>query len=264
MGRIGPSLLTADPDGGIHIHDPVGTRILSFAATGEAVIDLAAAGIAGSITALGAASDHLLVVETYTDPLRQTAHRLEYDGRVRESLSLPASYSDVDGLTGVRAGTSDEIIVEYGGGAYYGAWIPEAGDFQTSPALSVSGIVVTARPPDLVIDGVTLTADLAGSAGSLRYLGTAADGTHAVIREEVMATATGFSVLLTIEWYSPDVAFVGSARLPDLQDQAIPSPPGVALLPDGRAVALIARSDAIEVVELVPRNVRITGLTDAA
>jgi hypothetical protein len=29
-------------------------------------------------------------------------------------------------------------------------------------------------------------------------------------------------------------------------------------------VALIARSDAIEVVELVPRNVRITGLTDAA
>lgn len=260
---VGPSLVVADPGGGIHIYDPVGNRILSFTQGAQSVIDLTERDILG-VTAIGSASDHLLVVEIFFAPLRQRVHRIEFDGRVRESIDLPAGYSLKDGISGVRAGDADEIIIEYGGGAYYGVWVAALDSFQTSQALTVSGTVIVSLLPDLEIAGTTIRADLSGTLGGLRYLGTAADGTHAIVREEVQTAAGVFDVLTTVEWYSPTGEFLGSARVPPLQAQAIGAPPGVALLPDGRAVALIALPVVVEVIELTPLSIRITDRTDSA
>jgi hypothetical protein len=263
LPNVGPSLITADPSGNIHIYDPVANRILTFAGDETSVIDLAERDILG-VTAIGAASDHLLVVEIFFGPLRQKVHRIEFDGTVRESLDLPAGFSLEDGLSGVLAGTNDEIVIEYGGGAYYGVWLDESDSFQTSQVLSVNGTFITSLPPDIEIAGTTIQADLAGDLGGLRYLGTSADGTHAIVREEVRITAAVFDVLTTVEWYSPTGGFIGSARVPGLDEQDIGAPPGIALLPDGRIVALVARPDAVQIVELPPLNVRITDLSQSA
>ncbi|MCB2224703.1 MAG: hypothetical protein KQH83_11100 [Actinobacteria bacterium] len=263
---VGPSLLAADAGGGIHLYDPVGNRILSFTGDGyrtRSEIDLEAADIL-AVTAFTAASDHLLVVEVFFAPLRQRVHRVEYDGTVRETIDLPAGYGLEDGLSDVLAGDGDEIVIEYGGGAYYGAWVPESGSFLTGPALTFGGTTIVTRPPDLDIGPGTATADLAGSLGGMRYLGMTADGTVAVIREEVRVTSSVFDVLTTVEWYSPTGGFLGSARVPGLRSQAIGAPPGVAVLPDGRAVALVALPDVVQVVELPRVSVRITDLTSSA
>jgi len=263
LPQVGPSLITADPSGGLHIYDPVGNRILSFTDDGDTVIELGERDILG-VTAIGSASDHLLIVEIFFGPLRQKVHRIGFDGTVWQSIDLPAGYSLADGLSGVLAGDGDEIIIEYGGGAYYGAWSDATNSFSTSQALSIAGTVIVSLPPDLAIGEVTVDADLTGNLGGLRYLGTAADGTHAIVREEVRVVASVFDVLATVEWYSPTGAFVASARIPSLTEQAIGAPPGIALLPDGRVVALVALPEAVEVIELVPLNIRITGRADSA
>ncbi len=77
-------------------------------------------------------------------------------------------------------------------------------------------------------------------------------------RIDVLATDPVFVVLTTIEWYSPDGTLVGSARVPALTEQYISTPPGVAMLPDGRVALLMALEDEVRVDVLEPRPGRIT------
>jgi hypothetical protein len=140
-------------------------------------------------------------------------------------------------------------------------WVAASGSFLTSPALSIDGTTIVARPPDLEIGGTVVRADLGGEPGGLRYLGHAADGTIAVVREEAWTTETALEVLQTVEWYSPAGEFLASARVPDLAEQAIGAPPGVAILPDGDIVALVAHTGEVQVVVLTPVSARITGRT---
>lgn len=253
----GPSLFAVDPANGIHIVDPVGLRILSFTDGSQSSISLQPLDILG-VTAIGAAQDHLLIVEVVFAPARQRVHRVGYDGTVRETIDLPPGFQLADGLSGVRAGPGGEIILEIRGGAGYGVWNDALGSFESFERLSIGGVGILADPPDLEIDGVPITADLIGTLGGLTYLGTAADGTHLVVREDVVSETPIFEVLSTVEWYSPDGELLGSARIPSLEEQFISTPPDVAMTADGRALALVARQDVVEVIELPRRPGRIT------
>ncbi len=256
---VGPSQLAVDPSGGIHIFDPVALRILSFTDEGESSIDLAALDILG-VNGIAATAGHLIVVEIFFAPVRNLVHRVSFDGTLLETIDLAPGVRLEDGFSGVRAGPGDEIIIELIGGAAYGIW--SGSGYEIVDSLVLGGMEVTAQTPDLVIGGNPITADLSGPLGSLRYLGTGADGAHSVIREDVLQTDPVFLVLSTVEWYTAEGAFLASARIPSLGEQAIDAPPGVALMPDGRAVALTAGDAAVEVRVLESIPDRILTLED--
>ena len=251
----GPSRFTIDSAGGVHLYDPAGKRVLSVTDEGEHSIALVPRDIL-NVVAIDAADDYLLLAEVFFAPARQRVHRLSYDGTVLETLDLPSGFRLESGLTGVRSGPDGEIVLELEGGARYGIWNGET--FEGMSSLQDGETTVTPRPPDLVIDGEVLTADLTTDLGSLNYLGTAQDGAHLVIREDVVAVSPVFQVLTTVEWYSPTGDLLGSARVPSLQEQYISAAPGIAFTADGRAFALVATADVVEVVELIRTPGRIT------
>lgn len=252
---VGPSLLAVDPSGGFHIHDPVGARILSFTAAGRRTIDLPALDIL-AVTAMAAGPEHLVVVEIFFSPVRHRVHRVGYDGTLLETIELPAGYRLEDGLSGVLTGSDGEIVIELAGGASYGVWDPDASRFATVATLALSGTTITLVGPDIEINGVLVTTDPTGFGGS-RYLGTSADGTVVTVREDVYETDPEFRVMVTVEWYGPDGTFLGSARAPTLADQYTDQAPGLAVGRDGAVYALVAREDAVRIVELQRRPERI-------
>ena len=252
----GPSLLAIDPGGTVHIVDPVGLRVLSFAADSQSTIDIGQLDIL-SVTAIAADANELLIVEVFFAPERHRVHRVGYDGSITETIDLPVGFRLEDGLSGVRGGSDGQIILEYGGSESFGVWSPTEQSFERVAALTGGPVTVTPRPPDLEIDGSVITADLTLSLGGTRYLGTAADGTHVIVREDVLATNPAFDVLTTVEWYLPDGALLGSARVPSLAEQFISQVPGIAMYPDGRVVALVAFADEVQVLELARRPDRI-------
>ena len=109
---------------------------------------------------------------------------------------------------------------------------------------------------DIEINGALVTGDFVGF-GGLRYLGTAADGSVVIKREDVLQTDPVFRVLSTVEWYSAAGEFLGSSRVPSLETQAIDQVPGVAVARDGSVYALIARDDRVEIIELERHSRRI-------
>ncbi|MCP3972865.1 MAG: hypothetical protein GY720_00060 [bacterium] len=253
----GPSLLAIDPENAIHIFDPVGNRILSFRHGSEAAqIDLAALDIL-SVTAMAANADHLVLVEIFFRPERNRVHRVRYDGTLIQTIELPPGLRLEDGLSGVRAGPQEDIILEFAGGAFFAVWDPDSRMFADAPAIVGGTSLIVPFPPDLEIGGRLITADLTNSLGGLRYLGAAADGNHLVVREDVLTLDPAVLVVTTIEWYSEDGAFVGSARIPSLQDHYISTPPATAMFLDGRAVALMALQDEVRVIVLQRQADRI-------
>lgn len=257
LERTGPTVFAVDPDGGIHIADPVGRRVVSVVDGVQTVVELVPLDVL-AVTAMSAADDHLLVVEVFFSPVRQRLHRLGYDGVIRESIDLPEGFRLENGLSGVRSGAGEDIVLEYEEGAHYGVWDAATGTFEMLDRLTIGPTTVVSRAPDLVIDGTTITADLEGVAGGLVYLGTAADGTHLVLRHDVTVVDGVFVVLSTVEWYAPGGELLGSARIPAIDEQFISAPPGIAMTADGRALALVALEDAVEVIELPRRPGRIT------
>jgi hypothetical protein len=253
----GPSLLAVDPSGRLHFYDPIGRRVLSFDGTRRTEIDTAALDIT-SLTALAANADHLIAVEIFFQPVRNRVHRIGFDGSLIETIELPVGFRLEDGLSGALTDGAGRIILEYAGAAAYGIWNgPDLG-FEKSNVLEVDGIVVTPRPPDLEIDGGVLTADLTTGLGNLRYLGTDPGGNIVVERQDVLALDPVVRVVVSVEWYSPDGVLLGAARVPSLEEQYISTPPPVAVLPDGRAVALVALQDEVRVDVLAREGERIT------
>jgi len=253
----GPSLLAADPAGGLHFYDPNGRRIMSYVGDKATEIDTAALDIA-SVTALAANSEHLIAVEIFFQPVRNRVHRIGFNGGILETVELPAGFRLENGLSGVRTDVAGRIILEFERGAAYGIWNgPELG-FEKVGALEADGVIVTPRPPDLEIGGVLLSADLTMGFGGLRYVGADPAGNHVVDRQDVTSSDPVIAVTSTVEWYSPAGVFLGSARVPALEDQYISTAPPVALLPDGRAVALLALQDEVRVDVLARQQARIT------
>lgn len=253
----GPSLLAIDPGDGIHMFDPVGARILSFhSGTETSSIDLAALDIA-SVTAMAANPDHLVLVEIFFQPERNRVHRVRYDGALIQTIELPPGLRLEDGLSGVRSGPAEEIILEFAGGTFFAVWNQGSGTFVDAPAITGGDSLIVPFPPDLEIGGRLITADLTNSLGGLRYLGTANDGNHLLVREDVVALEPALIVVTTVEWYSADGSFVGSARVPSLQEHYISTPPAAAMFLDGQAVALVALQDEVRVVVLQRQADRI-------
>ena len=258
----GPSLLAVDPSGGIHIVDPVALRVLSFATARRTRFPLASLDIL-AVTAISAGADHLLIVEVTFGPVRQRVHRVGFDGRLLETIDLPTGLRLEDGLSGVLSGPDGQIIIELAGGAHYGVWNAATRAFDAFDSLAIAQTTIIAEAPDLEINGVRIPADLTGVIGGMRYLGTADDGTVVVVREDVLETSPTFRVLGTVEWYTPEGLFLGSARIPPLEEQHISQPPGVALASDGRVLALVAHQRVVEVIELARQPDRITQISQS-
>lgn len=250
----GPSLLAIDPAGGIHIVDPVGLRVLSYLEGDEASIDLEPIDVL-SVTAMAATTDHLILVEIFFQPERNRIHRLEYDGNLRETIELPVGFRLEDGLSGVRSGPGDQIVLEFEGGSRFGIW--DGATFAHAVSLTEGGVTMTPVPPDLLIGAWRANADLTMGLGGLRYLGTATDGSHLIVREDVTATDPLILVDTSIEWYSSAGVLVASALVPPLGEQFISTPPGIAMFSDGRGAVLVASEDQVRVVVLKPRAGRI-------
>lgn len=253
----GPSLLAADPKGGLHFYDPVGRRILSF--DGEQLSEIDTLGLdILSLTALAASADHLIAVEIFFQPVRNRVHRIGFDGAIIETIELPVGFRLEDGLSGVLTDAAGRLILEFAGGSVYGIWNGTETGFEKVVVLDVAGTVVAPQPPDLDIDGVVLTADLTMDLGGLRYLGVDPAGNIVVERQDVLALDPVLTVVTTVEWYSPDGTLLGAARVPPLEEQYISAPPPVAVLPDGTAVALLALEDEIRLDVLARQRDRIT------
>lgn len=252
----GPSLLAIDPANRVHIFDPVGGRVLSLHEGGETSIDLRALDIL-SVTAMAANADHMVLVEIFFQPERNRVHRVGFDGSLIETIELPPGLRLEDGLSGVRSGQGEEILLEFAGGASFAVWDPGIGAFADLPAIASGPSLIVPFPPDLEIGGRLITADLTNGFGGLRYLGAATNGEHLVVREDVTSLDPVVTVVTTIEWYSADDGFVGSARVPPLEDQHISTPPPVAMFSDGQVAALVAFSDEVQVVVLSRQPDRI-------
>jgi hypothetical protein len=253
---IGPALLAGDPVGGLHFYDPVGRRLLSYTGDARVEIDTAALDIA-SVTALAANSDHLIAVEIFFQPVRNRVHRIGFDGAVIETIELPVGFRLEDGLSGVLTGDAGQIILEFSGGALYGIWNGADAGFKKRDVLDIDGLVVEPQPPDLMVGGVLLAADLTMGLGGLRLLGIDPAGNIVVERQDVTTMDPVLRVTTSVEWYSPGGALLGAARVPTLQEQFISTAPPVALLPDGTAVALLALEDEVRIDRLARQPDRI-------
>jgi hypothetical protein len=257
LQRTGPSRLAIDPAGGFHLYDPMGRRIWSFTTAGTTRIDTAALDVR-AVETLAAGPEHMVVVEVFFAPQRHRVHRIDYDGTLLETIEIPGGFRLADGLTGVLTAAGGEIVLELELGGSYGVWDDGAGAFERTNTLTLGNTTVTNVAEGIEINGNLATADLKGSRGGMRYLGTASDGTVVVVREDVLSMAPRFEVVATVEWYSSDGALLGSARAPLIDDHFIDQAPGLAMAPDGRVYALVAREDAVEVIELERRPGRIT------
>lgn len=254
----GPSLLAIDPRGGVYINDPEASALRWFQGDAEAVLLLQPIDIL-NVTALAAATDYALVVEVFYGPFRQRVHRIGLDGVIIETIELPVGLQLEDGLSGVLVGPNDEVIIEMAGGAAWGIW-HGGPEWELTRALDLVGTRVMTLSPDIEVNRNRITADLVGSFGGLRWLGSATDGTVVLMREDVLQTDPVFVVLSTVEWYDRDGAFLGSARVPSIEDQYTDNVPGIAVSADGRAFALIATERSVDLIELVRQPERIVGL----
>ena len=187
LEATGPHLFAMDASGRIHIADPVGGRIVTIAGEARRSLDLIARDILG-VTAFAADGDELIVIEIFFAPTRHRLHRLTADGAVVETVELPVGFRLEDGLSDLRPGRDGDVLIEFAGGGFYGRYDATTASFSKEEgSIEFRDAVVEPRPPDLVIDDILLTADLTMGLGALRYLGTAADGTHVVERSDVVS-----------------------------------------------------------------------------
>jgi hypothetical protein len=258
LETTGPSLLAVDEAGRIHVVDPAGSRIIGFGTGDPTSIDLQALDIA-SVTAIAADGTDLILVEIFFAPTRQRVHRLAADGTLVLTVDLPEGFRLEDGLSGVLAAGDGGVIIEFQGGAAYGRYEASDQSFSLQTRVDVRGVDVQPDAPNITIDGARITADLTMGLGGLRYLGTAADGTHVVERVDVVSTDPAFVVVRTVEWYSPGGVLLGSALVPGIEEQAIDQVPGLAITTDGRVYVLIALDTAVEVWQLAREPGRTIG-----
>lgn len=242
-------------DGVAHIFDPVERRLAHASAAGLDFTDLVALDIL-SVTAMAADELDLVLVEVFFGPVRQRIHRLDPSRNVVATIDLPPGFRLEDGLSGVFADDDGDIVLEFRGGELYGRYDAATGTFASERSPVVRRVEVDPRPPDLLVDGVELTADLKGDFGALRYLATDITGRHIVERTDVLSTSP-VEVLRTVEWYAPDGQFLLSALVPSLEEQAIDQPPGLAVMPAGDVIVLLALEDAVVVRPLVGDPQRI-------
>jgi hypothetical protein len=256
LERTGPSVFVIDRSDAIHIYDPVGSRLLTFRSGAlDGTIDTFELDIA-NVVFLAASSDDLLAVEVFFAPVRQRVHRIAFDGTLLETIDIPEGLQLEDGLSDVRAGSGDEILLEMQGGFEWGVW--DGGpEWMITNTVTLGDFTARQLSPDIEVNRTLITADLAGSFGGLRWLGTADDGTVVLVRDDVFA-GSEFEVLTTVEWYSSDGVFLASARVPALTDQYTDNPPGLAVTGDGRVLALITLETEVQVIELAPSPERIT------
>lgn len=251
----GPSHLAIDPRGGFHFDDPVGGRIWSVVEGQVATIDLKALDIL-VVTAMAASADHLIIVEIFFALVRHRVHRLAYDGTVVETIQIPEGFRFEDGFSGVLAGDAGEIALVLEDGQAYGLWDASTSTFERSTTVTFGRSQVAPLSGGLNINGTGVDAALTGL-GGMRYLGSARDGTVAIVRIDVLETAPVFRVLTTVEWYDPEANFIGSALVPSIEDQFTRQVPGIAVADDGSVYALVTRRDEIAVVQLAMEDRRI-------
>lgn len=242
-------------DGVAHIFDPVDLRLAHASEAGLEFTDLVALDIL-SVTAMTSDGLDLILVEVFFGPVRQRIHRLDQSRNVVATVDLPPGYRLEDGLSGVFADDDGDVVLEFGGGGIYGRYDAATGTFDKERSPVLRGVEVDPRPPDLVVDGVELTADLTGAFGSLRYLATDLSGRHIVERTDVLNTSP-IEVLRTVEWWAPDGRFLLSALVPTIDEQAIDQPPGLAVMPAGDVIVLLALEDSVVVRPLVGEPERI-------
>lgn len=253
----GPVAFGVGQDGSIHIVDPVGDRILSFRADGStAEIDLQSIGVL-SAPFMTVASDHLVVVEIFFAPVRERVHRIGFDGSIIRSFELPIGGLLQDGLAGVAVDEADRIHLVIESGIRYLQLDDASRDYTTLDSFTKHGVTVTKGEFDVTVDGTTIPADVSGEFGGLRLLDVAVDGTVVLVREDVVSTSP-VTVVMSVEWWTPQGEFVGSAAV-DLDAQAIDFAPGLAAAPDGTALVMYARDDVVEVVALDQSAERFLG-----
>ena len=251
----GPGLFAVTDDGVAHIVEPVDRRLVRASADGMEYVDLIELDILG-VTAIAADRLDLILIEVFFGPVRQRVHRLDSTGAVVSSVDLPEGFQLEDGLSGVLTDDDGDVVIEFGGGGTYGRYDAETGSFARERSTTVRGVSITPAAPDLIVDGVRLTADLVGEFGALRYLATDSSGVHAIERVDVVATSP-LRALRTVEWYAPDGTFLGSALVPSIDEQAVDVAPGLAVMPSGDVIVLLALEDAVVVRPLERQATRI-------
>jgi len=250
----GPTTVAVGSDGVVYIVDPIANQILSFGPTGSSEIDLASIDVL-SAPWIAVASDHLVVVEIFFSPLRERVHRIGFDGRLISSFQLPIGGRLETGLSGVMVDEPDRIHLVIAGGADYLQLTDETLGFTSVGSITKNGVTVSQAGIGVRIGEVEIGPELVGELGGLTAVDVAADGTVVVLREDVVSLDP-FTVNQSVEWYDSDGGFIGSAPV-DLAAQAISTPPGIAVGPDGRVVAMYALTDRVEVVELLPLAERV-------
>lgn len=253
---MGPGLIAVTEDGAAHIFDPVDGRLVRATADDVQFIDLFALDVY-SVTALAADGLELILVEVFFGPERHRIHRIDATGAISSSVDLPIGFRLEDGLSGVLSDDDGDVILEFGGGDTYGRYDAASGTFDRDSSAVIRGVEVIPAAPDVLIDGILITADLVGDFGGLRYLATDDGGRHVVERVDVL-DMNPLRVLRTVEWYSATGEILGSARVPAIDEQAIDVAPGIAVDGRGHVVALLALQEQVVVLPLDPAPGRIT------
>ncbi len=248
LEAVGPSQIAITADQ-VYIVDPAALELWLLGGTEPEQWDLAAEDIL-NVTAMAASSDRLYLVEVLFAPARQRLHELTLDGELLATSDLAPGAQLEDGLSGLIVDDDGEVLVVLAGGAAFAH--PTTGAISAS--VTVGGSTFTQQGPDIDVDGTLLTADLASDLGGLRLLGATEELT-VLIREEVTSLSP-IEVVATIEWYD-ETGFVGSALIP-LEAQAIPSPPGLVVAPDGTVVVLVAGPESVTTSVVTPEPSRIT------
>jgi hypothetical protein len=250
---LGPSVLTVDA-AGVSIADPVGGRVLRFDGTEwKTVIDLVASDLR-NVSFLASTNGLYVVVEITFSPVRNRIHLVDIEsGEFIQSSDIPVGFRLEDGLSGLLVGGRDAIYLEFEGGARFAEWQSGSDTFEATDAAAIGGHAVIASPPNLMIDGAIIPADLNGSLGGLRYLGPDGAGGHVVLREEVMELNPIVSVRTTVEWYASDLHHTGTAEIPSITDQAIPVAPAISVAPNGSVWVMTTTAGHVVVSRVNPR-----------
>lgn len=255
MEITGPNNLAVLPDGTFVIADLIGNRLLWYSPVGELLreMDLYALDIL-NVSHLRAADEGLILLEVSfrVAPDRYRIHRLSVSGDLLASYDLPEGLHLEDGLSGIGAGCSGEILVELEGSAQLYQLVESEGTH--SFRYSSEGYPCDGRfykmllgPLAVLGEGRVETA-LTYGMGGLLLLQANPDGSSYVIRDDVVSDPV-IVVDRTVHLMDVHGRQLGVAREP-ISERLYYVPGDLAVGPDGEVYHLLPRRDRIDVVRL--------------
>jgi hypothetical protein len=252
MEITGPNNLAVLADGSFVIADLIENRLLWYTLQGERLrtVELADLDIL-NVSNLRSDRNELLLLEISFEvsPERYRAHRLSGRGELLASYDIPWRLED--GLSGIAAGCSGEILIELEGGAMVYQLVDENGDYQ--PRHLPRGYPCLDRhykmlSPLAMLGSARVETTLTNGYGGLSLLRANPDGSCYLVREDVVGDAE-IIVDRTVHFMDAAGRQVVLAREP-IDERLYYVPGSLDVGPDGEVYHLLPRREWLEVVRL--------------